>query len=116
MCARVCICMHAVVGGGTTRSDGRPVRDMRGVDFSGTSLPDTLASRIAALEDADADAAIGNITGSNSVNVFLGLGIPWVICSVYYKLKVRSPYVGGRRDMPGMQGGNIGKSNGKGGV
>ena len=24
-------------------------------------------------------AAIGNVTGSNSVNVFLGLGLPWVI-------------------------------------
>lgn len=53
----------------------------------GTSLPDTLASRISAVQDPDADAAIGNITGSNSVNVFLGLGLPWIICSVYYKLK-----------------------------
>lgn len=53
----------------------------------GTSLPDTLASRISAIKDPDADAAIGNITGSNSVNVFLGLGLPWVICSVYYKAK-----------------------------
>ena len=25
------------------------------------------------------DASIGNVTGSNSVNVFLGLGLPWVI-------------------------------------
>jgi len=30
-----------------------------------------------------ADAAIGNITGSNSVNVFLGLGLPWVIAAQY---------------------------------
>ena len=29
----------------------------------GTSLPDTLASRTAALHDIGADAAIGNITG-----------------------------------------------------
>ena len=29
----------------------------------GTSLPDTFASRTAALHDANADAAIGNITG-----------------------------------------------------
>ncbi|KAG2493903.1 hypothetical protein HYH03_007840 [Edaphochlamys debaryana] len=50
----------------------------------GTSLPDTLASRIAAVQDPDADAAIGNITGSNCVNVFLGLGLPWTICSIYY--------------------------------
>lgn len=27
---------------------------------------------------------MGNITGSNSVNVFLGLGLPWVIATLYY--------------------------------
>jgi len=51
----------------------------------GTSLPDLFASRNAAQEADDADAAIGNVTGSNSVNVLLGLGIPWVIGSMYYK-------------------------------
>jgi Ca2+/Na+ antiporter len=50
----------------------------------GTSLPDTFASRSAALHDEYADAAIGNITGSNSVNVFLGLGLPWLIASLYH--------------------------------
>mmetsp|Transcript_9409 Transcript_9409/g.32742 ORF Transcript_9409/g.32742 Transcript_9409/m.32742 type:complete len:893 (+) Transcript_9409:207-2885(+) len=50
----------------------------------GTSLPDTFASRQATLEADDADAAIGNVTGSNSVNVFLGLGLPWVIAACYY--------------------------------
>ncbi|GFH29452.1 uncharacterized protein HaLaN_28107 [Haematococcus lacustris] len=44
---------------------------------AGTSLPDTLASRMAAMHDDTADAAIGNITASNSVNVLLGLGLPW---------------------------------------
>merc|ERR1712086_544098 len=29
------------------------------------------------------DAAVGNVTGSNSVNVFLGLGLPWVIAATY---------------------------------
>lgn len=53
----------------------------------GTSMPDTFASRQAAIEAPDADAAIGNVTGSNSVNVFLGLGLPWIIASVYYKVK-----------------------------
>jgi hypothetical protein len=33
----------------------------------GTSLPDTFASRQAALEAPDADAAIGNVTGSSSL-------------------------------------------------
>jgi len=50
----------------------------------GTSLPDTFASKVAAVEDPTADAAIGNVTGSNSVNVFLGLGLPWVIGSVFW--------------------------------
>ncbi|XP_074650756.1 sodium/calcium exchanger 1-like [Tubulanus polymorphus] len=49
----------------------------------GTSLPDTFASRTAALHDEYADAAIGNVTGSNSVNVFLGLGLPWVLGTLY---------------------------------
>lgn len=49
----------------------------------GTSLPDTFASMIAARNEKYADAAVGNVTGSNSVNVFLGLGLPWVIASIY---------------------------------
>ena len=49
----------------------------------GTSLPDTFASMIAATQEKYADAAIGNVTGSNCVNVFLGLGLPWVIASLY---------------------------------
>ena len=50
----------------------------------GTSLPDTFASMTAARTSEYADAAIGNITGSNSVNVFLGLGLPWVIACSYF--------------------------------
>lgn len=49
----------------------------------GTSLPDTFASITAAQTSEYADSAIGNVTGSNSVNVFLGLGLPWVISAVY---------------------------------
>lgn len=49
----------------------------------GTSLPDTFASMTAARESPNADSAVGNITGSNSVNVFLGLGLPWVIAVIY---------------------------------
>jgi len=51
----------------------------------GTSLPDTFASMQAAQEEKYADAAVGNVTGSNSVNVFLGLGLPWVIACAYEK-------------------------------
>lgn len=50
----------------------------------GTSLPDTFASVLAARNSSNADSSIGNITGSNSVNVFLGLGLPWMIGSIYY--------------------------------
>jgi solute carrier family 8 (sodium/calcium exchanger) len=50
----------------------------------GTSLPDTFASKAATLGDDSADAAIGNVTGSNSVNVFLGLGLPWLIAAIYW--------------------------------
>ncbi|CAK9001842.1 unnamed protein product [Durusdinium trenchii] len=50
----------------------------------GTSLPDTFASKTAAEQDPTADASIGNVTGSNSVNVFLGLGLPWSIGAIYW--------------------------------
>merc|ERR1711977_631473 len=50
----------------------------------GTSLPDTFASRTAAVQDPYADASVGNITGSNSVNVFLGLGLPWMVAALYW--------------------------------
>ena len=50
----------------------------------GTSLPDLFASMQAARDDPSADNSIGNVTGSNSVNVFLGLGLPWVLASIYW--------------------------------
>jgi solute carrier family 8 (sodium/calcium exchanger) len=53
----------------------------------GTSLPDTFASMTAAKQFEYADSAIGNITGSNCVNVFLGLGLPWVISAHYNESK-----------------------------
>jgi len=49
----------------------------------GTSLPDTFASMLAATQESTADASVGNVTGSNSVNVFLGLGLPWVIATLW---------------------------------
>jgi len=48
----------------------------------GTSLPDTFASKSAAVGDETADNSVGNVTGSNAVNVYLGLGVPWVIATV----------------------------------
>ena len=59
----------------------------------GTSLPDTFASMSAARSSPDADSAIGNVTGSNSVNVFLGMGLPWLIASIWWKVKHDMDYV-----------------------
>jgi len=56
----------------------------------GTSLPDTFASKAAAVGDDSADAAIGNVTGSNAVNVFLGLGLPWLMAGAYWDLGTHS--------------------------
>mmetsp|Transcript_52655 Transcript_52655/g.140116 ORF Transcript_52655/g.140116 Transcript_52655/m.140116 type:complete len:768 (+) Transcript_52655:68-2371(+) len=50
----------------------------------GTSLPDTFASKSAAEKEPYADNSIGNVTGSNSVNVFFGLGVPWTIAAIYW--------------------------------
>ncbi|XP_020717188.1 sodium/calcium exchanger 3 isoform X3 [Ceratitis capitata] len=51
----------------------------------GTSLPDTFASKVAAIQDKTADASIGNVTGSNAVNVFLGIGVAWTMAAIYHE-------------------------------
>jgi len=56
----------------------------------GTSLPDTFASKTAAVHDDNADNSIGNVTGSNCVNVFLGLGLPWTIGAIYWRVQGRT--------------------------
>ncbi|XP_056138890.1 sodium/calcium exchanger 2b [Lampris incognitus] len=53
----------------------------------GTSIPDTFASKVAATQDQHADASVGNVTGSNAVNVFLGIGVAWSVAAVYWKFK-----------------------------
>uniref|UniRef100_A0A8C1V4G2 Sodium/calcium exchanger 1-like n=1 Tax=Cyprinus carpio TaxID=7962 RepID=A0A8C1V4G2_CYPCA len=53
----------------------------------GTSVPDTFASKVAAIQDQYADASIGNVTGSNAVNVFLGIGVAWSIAAIYHNSK-----------------------------
>ncbi|KAL6463225.1 hypothetical protein MHYP_G00276160 [Metynnis hypsauchen] len=53
----------------------------------GTSIPDTFASKVAAVQDQYADASVGNVTGSNAVNVFLGIGVAWSISAVYWQFK-----------------------------
>jgi hypothetical protein len=44
---------------------------------------DTFASKVAAIEDDCADASVGNVTGSNAVNVFLGM------CNKYYSYQTQ---------------------------
>ncbi|XP_037334048.2 solute carrier family 8 member 4b [Pungitius pungitius] len=53
----------------------------------GTSVPDTFASKVAAIQDQYADASIGNVTGSNAVNVFLGIGVAWTMAAVFWRSK-----------------------------
>lgn len=42
---------------------------------------------MAATQDQYADACVGNVTGSNAVNVFLGIGVAWSVAAVYWKVK-----------------------------
>merc|ERR1712209_21286 len=51
----------------------------------GTSVPDTFASKTAAIEDDTADNSVGNHNGSNAVNVFLGIGIAWTMAAIYWE-------------------------------
>merc|ERR1711942_352723 len=53
----------------------------------GTSVPDTFASKVAAQQDPYADASVGNVTGSNAVNVFLGIGIAWTMAAIFHESK-----------------------------
>lgn len=50
-------------------------------------VSDTFASKVATINDETADSSIGNVTGSNSVNVFLGIGMAWSIAAVYHRIK-----------------------------
>ena len=58
----------------------------------GTSVPDLFASKQAAAQEKTADNSIGNVTGSNSVNVFLGMGLPWLMASIYHTAQVFFSY------------------------
>ena len=50
-----------------------------------TNILDTFASKTAAIQDETADASVGNVTGSNAVNVFLGVGIAWSMAAIYHE-------------------------------
>lgn len=57
----------------------------------GTSWPDLVASKIAAERQTTADSAIANITCSNSVNIYIGIGIPWLIDTTYNFIAYNEP-------------------------
>lgn len=59
----------------------------------GTSIPDTFASKVSAINDRYADSSIGNVTGSNAVNVFLGIGIAWSMAAIYHASNGNKFYV-----------------------
>ncbi|KAM7296542.1 sodium/calcium exchanger 3 [Ixodes scapularis] len=81
--------VHVRELGGIFDSDCSPADTITAITFValGTSLPDLFASKGCARSEKYADNAIGNVTGSNSVNVFLGLGIPWVVAAAYWQIK-----------------------------
>ncbi|KZV32349.1 magnesium/proton exchanger-like [Dorcoceras hygrometricum] len=58
---------------------------------AGTSWPDLVASKIAAERQLTADSAIANITCSNSVNIYVGIGVPWLINTLYNYLAYKEP-------------------------
>lgn len=49
-------------------------------------ISDTFASKVAAIQDKYADASVGNVTGSNAVNVFLGIGLAWTMAAIYHRM------------------------------
>lgn len=49
-------------------------------------VADTFASKVSAVQDKYADNSIGNVTGSNAVNVFLGIGIAWSMAAIYHMM------------------------------
>jgi solute carrier family 8 (sodium/calcium exchanger) len=62
-----------------------------------TSIPDAFTSyRASANVKTPADVAICNITASNAANIFIGLGLPWTIATVYHWSKTGDSYLIGK--------------------
>ena len=51
-----------------------------------TVFSDMFASKVAAIGDPYADSSIGNVTGSNAVNVFLGIGLAWTLAAIKHAI------------------------------
>ncbi|OAE20434.1 hypothetical protein AXG93_4905s1340 [Marchantia polymorpha subsp. ruderalis] len=54
---------------------------------SGSSFPDLIASKIAVERGNTADSGIANINTSNCINVFVGIGVPWLLQVCYNRIK-----------------------------
>ena len=52
------------------------------VSAAGTSLPNYIASKIAA-EEGFGNMAVSNAFGSNTFNIMIGLGLPWVLYTCF---------------------------------
>jgi len=62
-----------------------------------TSVPDAFTSYKASADPkTPADVAICNITASNAANIFIGLGLPWTIATVYHWSKNGDSYLIGK--------------------
>ena len=51
----------------------------------GCSQIDLFATKISAINDPTADNSIGNVVAANAIGVFLGLGWPWLVASLYWQ-------------------------------
>ena len=51
----------------------------------GCSQIDLFATKISAINDPTADNSIGNAVAANAIGVFLGLGGPWLVASIYWQ-------------------------------
>ena len=54
----------------------------------GTSIPGAFAGKAATINEKYADNAVSSVMGSNIANVFVGLGVQWLIASIYWAFKV----------------------------
>ncbi len=52
------------------------------------SLPNTFSSMIVTKASKTPDDAVGNVMVSSSVNVFIGIGLSWLVAACYWEWQV----------------------------
>lgn len=88
-CCHSCCCKHSCIAEVWIRKVNVRMYSWL-ASFSNLTVfffPDTFASKVAATQDQYADASVGNVTGSNAVNVFLGIGVAWSVSAIYWEVK-----------------------------